>query len=166
MRRIRKKASSSSQTLAQDQFSVVNFANLNPADPVSAGFVADASRAGLSGVTVELYNVAQNSGRHQDDQRERFLRVPLHGAGTLPRPGGSAARARGAAAGDARRQDVRRGGGRLQPREPIARCTVRFRPRGPPADGAWRPLSRSLAPSASNGSPEPWVEPAFSSGTV
>src|SRR5207249_2273078 len=46
-------------TLVQDQFFMQSWTNLNPADPVIEGFVTKGG-AGVPGVTVELYNVAQN----------------------------------------------------------------------------------------------------------
>ncbi len=54
------KATGSQQNIVQDQFVAQNFTNLNPADPVISGFVINSGEAGVAGVTVELYNVAQH----------------------------------------------------------------------------------------------------------
>jgi hypothetical protein len=54
------KATSPAQKIVQDQFVGLNFTNLNPADPVVFGFVTGggSSAVGISGATVNLYNVA------------------------------------------------------------------------------------------------------------
>src|SRR5205823_5859130 len=44
-------------SVAQNQFLEVDFANLNPADPVIEGIVGT-SNSGVGGARVELYNVA------------------------------------------------------------------------------------------------------------
>jgi hypothetical protein len=48
---------SPSEALTAGLYSEVDFANMNPSDPAIDGYVVDANSRGLSGVTVNLYNV-------------------------------------------------------------------------------------------------------------
>jgi len=129
-------AAGSSVTVAQDQFAAANFTNLNPPDPVIAGFVADAGGAGISGVTVELDNVAQHLVATRTTSASgsyafRFTAPGFYTVQVVPSAGYAAQ-----PPGDARRQDVRRGAGRLPPQRAVARGPAPSVARGPPTPSA------------------------------